>query len=81
MRISQGRLVVRPGTESDSVPGYFLKGVCLMRWIAVLIALWVSPLGLLNEPNPDDVDGPSVAAERGGCPGGVCRPKRPRPKR
>lgn len=52
----------------------------MVRWLVVLMALWFSPVSFQNEDTEDQ--GPSVSVvERGGCPGGVCRPKRPRPKR
>jgi hypothetical protein len=49
-----------------------------MRWIAVLLALWLAPVSFLN----DDTEEPTAvkAVERGGCPGGKCPPKRPRPR-
>ena len=51
-----------------------------MRWFVVLMALWFAPVSFAAEAEDQE---PSVSVvERGGCPGGVCRPaKRPRPTR
>ena len=50
-----------------------------MRWLIVLMALWFAPVSFAND---DTEELPAVAAmERGGCPGGKCPPKRPKPKR
>lgn len=53
----------------------------MVRWLVLIAALWFAPVSFANESTEDE--GPSVSVvERGGCPGGVCRPhKRPRPKR
>jgi hypothetical protein len=49
-----------------------------MRVLMLLLCLWCCPVSLAND---DTEELPAVAAtERGGCPGGVCKPKRPRPR-
>ena len=49
-----------------------------MRVLMLLLCLWCCPVSFANE---DTEELPAVAAmERGGCPGGVCKPKRPRPR-
>jgi hypothetical protein len=51
-----------------------------MRWIALLVALCCAPVSFGDHNTEEETSVSSV--ERGGCPGGVCRPgKRPRPKR
>lgn len=47
-----------------------------MRWILAALVLWFAPVSFQSE-GADEV---SVQTERGGCPGGKCPPKRPRPR-
>ena len=48
-----------------------------MRFFVLLLALWFAPVSF-----QDDSDEPASvsAAERGGCPGGICPRPRPRPR-
>jgi hypothetical protein len=49
-----------------------------MRVLMLLLCLWCCPVSFQND---DTEELPAIAAtERGGCPGGVCKPKRPRPR-
>lgn len=52
-----------------------------MRWIVLLLALWVAPVSFGN----DNTEEPGWCARprvvRGGCPGGKCKVTRPRPTR